>query len=332
MHWLADNGAGGQAWVRYDDASGLWRGWNADDGHPIDLELPEAFEPWARAFNADQPPHWRWFEGGLTNAAFNEVDRHVLAGRGAETALIFEGDRWDLAADAGRGGPVDAYPISRKRLLLESAKCALALRALGLQPGDRIALNMPNIPEQIYWTEGAKRFGIVYTPVFGGFSDKTLSDRIHDAGARIVVTSDGSYRNAQVTPFKTAFTDPALDNYIAASVAHATVVAELEKPALGLAADQVAAIGASLAAALAGEMTVERSDVMRELGRALDTLSGSLDPATVARTRIAVAEALVATPPRVEAVVVVRHVALPDLTWRAATAGAMSSPTPPPRP
>jgi acrylyl-CoA reductase (NADPH)/3-hydroxypropionyl-CoA dehydratase/3-hydroxypropionyl-CoA synthetase len=317
VHWLVADGAGGQAWVQFDDASRLWRGWDAKSGAIVDLELPETFEPWTRAFNTDDPPHWRWFEGGLTNAAFNEVDRHVLAGRGAETALIFEGDRWDLAADAGRGGPVDAYPISRKLLLLESAKCALALRALGLSPGDRIALNMPNIPEQIFWTEGAKRFGIVYTPVFGGFSDKTLSDRIHDAGARIVVTSDGSYRNAQVAPFKTAFTDPALDNYIAASVAHATAVAELEKPALGLAADQVAVIGDALAAALSGEMTVERSDVMRELGRALDTLSGAIDPATVARTRIAVAEALVATPPRVEAVVVVRHVALPDLTWRA---------------
>ena len=211
---------------------------------------------------------------------------------------------------------MDAYPISRKRLMLESAKCALALRALGLVPGDRIALNMPNIPEQIYWTEGAKRFGIVYTPVFGGFSDKTLSDRIHDAGARIVVTSDGGFRNAQVVPFKTAFTDPALDNYVAGSVAHATVVAELRKPALGLAAEHVDAIDEALAASLSGEMTVERSDVMREVGRALDTLSGKIDPATVARVRIAVAGALVATPPRVEAVIVVQHVAQPDLTWR----------------
>ncbi len=315
VHWLVDY-AGTRAWVQFDDTSGLWRGWDADDGHPVELDLPETFEPWTRAFNADDPPHWRWFEGGLTNAAFNEVDRHVLSGRGAEAALIFEGDRWDLSADGGRGGPVDAYPISRKRLLLESAKCALALRALGIGPGDRIALNMPNIPEQIYWTEGAKRAGVIYTPVFGGFSDKTLSDRIHDAGARIVVTADGGYRNAQVTPFKTAFTDPALDNYVPASVALATVVGELETPALALAADHVALIGQALATSLAGEMTVERSDVMRELGRALDSLSGAIDPSTVARVRIAVAGALVATPPRVEAVVVVRHAAQPDLTWR----------------
>ena len=62
--------------------------------------------------------------------------------------------------------------------------------------------------------EAAKRLGIVYTPVFGGFSDKTLSDRIHDAGARIVITADGGYRNAQIVPFKTAYTDPALDDYV----------------------------------------------------------------------------------------------------------------------
>ena len=70
------------------------------------------------------------------------------------------------------------------------------MRDLGLRAGDRIALNLPNIPAQLFWTEGAKRLGIVYTPVFGGFSDKTLSDRIHDASARIVITANGGYRNA----------------------------------------------------------------------------------------------------------------------------------------
>ena len=60
---------------------------------------------------------------------------------------------------------------------------------LGLKPGDRMALNMPSIVPQIYWTEAAKRMGVVYTAVFGGFSDKTLSDRIADTGARVIVTS-----------------------------------------------------------------------------------------------------------------------------------------------
>ncbi|MEO1648280.1 MAG: acetyl-coenzyme A synthetase N-terminal domain-containing protein, partial [Pseudomonadota bacterium] len=153
------------AWAFYDEAQGGWRGWSATDASPLSLDLPESFDPWDRSFNDDTPPHWRWFEGGLTNAAFNEVDRHVLDGFGEEAALIFEGDRWNMASDGGRGGPVDAETVSRKKLMLESAKCTLALQALGLKPGDRIALNMPSIPEQIYWTEGAKRMGVVYTPV-----------------------------------------------------------------------------------------------------------------------------------------------------------------------
>ena len=193
-------------------AAGL--GWDAASGAPVSTDLGANFEPWQRAFNADDAPHWKWFEGGLTNACFNEVDRHVLAGFGAEAAFIFEGDRWDMSQDGGRGAPVDSHVITRKALLLETAKCAIALQALGLKAGERIALNLPNIPAQLYWTEAAKRLGIVYTPVFGGFSDKTLSDRIHDAGARIVITADGGYRNAQIVPFKTAYTDPALDDYV----------------------------------------------------------------------------------------------------------------------
>ncbi len=314
LHWfVADVGASG-AWVAAGPSSD-WTGWDAATGAAVAPNLPAGFAPWARALNDDTPPFFRWFEGGRTNAAFNEVDRHVLAGHGDEAALIFEGDRWDMAANGGKGAPVDCYPVSRKRLLLESAKCALALKGLGLTAGDRIALNMPNIVEQIYWTEAAKRMGIVYTPVFGGFSDKTLSDRIHDAGARVVITADGGYRSAQIGAFKTAYTDPALDNYVPVAVA------------LKLAADGLAAAGAGdvadavldgVRATLAGEITVERGDVMRGVGRALADLTrdNRVDSAAAAAIRIAVAEALVTTPPRVEKVVVVRHVALPDIVWR----------------
>jgi hypothetical protein len=81
----------------------------------------------------------------------------VLAGHGAEAALLFEGDRWDQSLDGGRGGPVVSYPVSRRALLVEVARCALALRRSGLRAGDRVAINMPNIPEQVYWTEACKR-------------------------------------------------------------------------------------------------------------------------------------------------------------------------------
>ncbi len=314
LHWfVADAGPNG-AWLSFEGDA--WRGYDAVTAAPVDPGLPADFTPWTTAFDASDPPFFKWFAGGRTNACFAEVDAHVLAGHGDEAALIFEGDRWDMAADHGRGAPVDCYSVSRKKLLLETAKCAIALDGLGLKAGDRIALNMPSIPAQLYWTEAAKRRGIIYTPVFGGFSDKTLSDRIDDAGARVVVTADGGYRNAQVVPFKTAYTDPALDIYTPVAAAKRIVSERLAS--LDLASDATAAIDAAVATTLAGETTVERSDVMRGVGRALAELgkAGSLDAAAAARVRIAVAEALVATPPRVDTVIVCRHAAQPDLIWR----------------
>jgi len=310
LHWYV---AAEHAWLSRDP-DGRWRGWDARTAAPVEPDLPADFQPWAQAFDAADPPFWRWFVGARTNGCFNEVDRHVLAGHGDEAALIFEGDRWDMAAEGGRGAPVDCFTVSRKTLLLETAKCAVALTRLGLKAGDRIALNMPSIVPQIYWTEAAKRLGIVYTAVFGGFSDKTLSDRIHDAGARVVVTSDGSFRNAQVAAFKTAYTDPALDNFVPV----ATALETLDGVALDLAADDRAVIRATVAETLAGEVTVERSDVMRGVGRALTRLgeSGRIAAAEAARARIAIAEALVELPPRVDAVIVVRHTGQPDLIWR----------------
>ena len=163
IHWFAAGIGDAGAWLSRDEA-GVWRGWDSLTAEPTVLPKGDAFLPWTTAFDGSEPPHWQWFVGGRTNAAFNEIDRHVLAGHGDETALIFEGDRWDMAADGGRGAPLDCFVVSRKRLLLETAKCALALEKLGLKAGDRIALNMPSIVPQIYWTEAAKRTRRRLTP------------------------------------------------------------------------------------------------------------------------------------------------------------------------
>jgi acrylyl-CoA reductase (NADPH)/3-hydroxypropionyl-CoA dehydratase/3-hydroxypropionyl-CoA synthetase len=318
LHWFVPSEGKAGAWLTHDPASGRWSGFDATDGTPLATALDGSFVPWQRAFDDSHAPVYRWFSGGLTNACFNEVDRHVLASHGDELALIFEGDRWDQSLDGGRGGPVVSDPISRKRLLLEVAKAALVLRALGVRTGDRIALNMPNIPEQVYYTEAAKRLGIVYTPVFGGFSDKTLSDRIHDAGARVVITADGGWRNAQIVPFKEVYTDAALDNYVPVDTALAIVRDALA--ALAVDPEHAARIAEAAAAGLAGEITVERSDVMRGVGRALQALAsghGGLAAAEAARIRTGIARALVDTPQRVDAVVVVRYTGQPNLTWRA---------------
>jgi acrylyl-CoA reductase (NADPH)/3-hydroxypropionyl-CoA dehydratase/3-hydroxypropionyl-CoA synthetase len=316
IHWFDPALGPHGAWLTWGDEVGAWHGWDARTCAPVVAPYEAGHAPWKRAFDDSEAPYYRWFSGGLTNACFNEVDRHVLAGHGAEPALWFEGDRWDQSRDGGRGAPVVSYAVSRKRLLLEVAKCAIALRGLGLAAGDRIAINMPNIPEQVYWTEACKRLGIVYTPVFGGFSDKTLSDRIEDAGARVVITADGGYRNAQVVPFKEAYTDPALDNYVPAGTALAAVERALDSlPADTLAAGVRDAILAGARSSASGEVTLERSDLMRGIGRALEAVAG-LAPAAASRIRTAIASALVATPPRVESVVVVRHAAQADLLWR----------------
>ncbi len=313
IHWF-DDALG--AWLSLQE-DGVWRGFDATSGAPVTAAYPASHRPWAQAFDESDAPFYRWFSGALTNACFNEVDRHVLAGHGDEAAFLVEGDRWDQSRDGGRGGPVVAYPLSRKRLLVDTARCALALRQLGLRTGDRIALNLPNIPEQVAWTEAAKRLGIVYTPVFGGFSDKTLADRVYDAGARVVITADGGYRNAQVIPFKAAYTDPALDRYIAAEQAIKAVTAAVATLALAVA--DGARLVEEASRAISGEITVERSDVMRGIGRALAALteSGTLDAAEASRVRTSLAQALVAVQSRVERVVVVRHTAQADVPWRA---------------
>jgi acrylyl-CoA reductase (NADPH)/3-hydroxypropionyl-CoA dehydratase/3-hydroxypropionyl-CoA synthetase len=304
------------AWVKRVAGRDPWVGFDAATGARLrGVDLDPDFNPWAVAFDDQKAPFYRWFSGGLTNACFNEVDVHVLAGRGGEVALYFEGDRWDPSLEGGLGGPVVRETITRKELLWHVAKCAVVLRDLGLGRGDRVALNMPNVLSQIYFTEAAKRLGVIYTPVFGGFSAKTLSDRIHDAGAKVVVTTDGAYRNAQVIGFKEPYTDRALDDYIPVKMGLAAVAATLETLS-EVTPEQASAISSAVLAAVAGEITVERSDIMRGVGRALELTSG-WDAAFKSRVRMAIAEALAKPCSRVQAVVVVRHTGAPDLAWTA---------------
>ena len=102
----------------------MWVGWSAADGELLRVDLSADFMPWHRAFDDRDAPHFKWFSGARTNACFNEVDRHVLAGFGYECTYIFKGDRWTMPRDNGRGSPADQHLISRNELLVETAKCA----------------------------------------------------------------------------------------------------------------------------------------------------------------------------------------------------------------
>ncbi|MEM7678885.1 MAG: AMP-binding protein, partial [Myxococcota bacterium] len=296
LHWFREDS---EQWLTRVDEDSDWTGYAVSTGEAVTVPT---WTPWTKAFDDSDAPFYRWFVGGKTNACFNEVDRHVLGGRGDRTAFIFEGDRWDPSKNDGQGGPVHEEHISYRRLLFETVIRAEVLTSLGLGRGDRVAFNLPNIPEQLFYTEAAKRLGIIYTPVFGGFSAKTLSDRIYDAGAKVVVTADGGYRNAEVVPYKESFTDQALDNFIP----RVTALASLKEVIASFDLGDDDRIVASVSEALAGEITLERSDIMRELGKAIDR-EESMDPARKAELRTAVARRLADDGHTVQKVVVVRH-------------------------
>lgn len=301
LHWF-DPGQG--CWLNRNPEEDNWWGIHAGDGSTRELaDLDASWRPWTIALDDTAAPFYRWFSGALTNACFNEVDRHVLAGHGERTAIVFEGDRWDPSRNDGKGGPVFECRISYRQLLLETVLRAEVLADLGLGRGDRVAFNLPNILDQIYYTLAAKRLGIIYTPVFGGFSAKTLSDRIHDAGAKVVVTADGGYRNAEVVPYKEAYTDPALDNYIPLTAALEAFEQCLGSFSLGPAE---ARITDSVRQGLTGEITIERSDLMRELGLAI-TAEAGIPAEQSAELRTAVARCLAGVTHAVDTVIVVRY-------------------------
>ncbi|MHA7179010.1 acetate--CoA ligase [Arthrobacter sp. MDB2-24] len=137
-------------------------------------------------------PFAKWFVGGTVNAAYNALDRHVEAGLGDRVAIHFEGE------------PGDTRTITYAELTREVKKAANAFESLGVQKGDRVAVYLPMIPEAVVTMLACARIGAVHSVVFGGFSADALRSRIDDAEAKIVVTSDGTYRRGKPSPLKPA--------------------------------------------------------------------------------------------------------------------------------
>jgi acetyl-CoA synthetase len=146
-----------------------------------------------------QPPFARWFVGGRLNASVNCLDRHVDNGLGDRIAYHWvgepDGDRRDL---------------TYRELLAEVSKCANALTELGIGEGDRVCLYLPLIPEAVIAMLACARVGAAHSVVFGGFSAQALVDRISDADAKLVITSDGGYRRGAPSALK-----PAVDEAVA---------------------------------------------------------------------------------------------------------------------
>ena len=135
-------------------------------------------------------PFAKWFVGGELNVSYNCLDRHVLAGNGDKVAFHFEGE------------PGDTRTVTYADLLDETQRFANVLKSLGVEKGDRVNIYLPMIPEAAIAMLACARIGAAHSVVFGGFSATSLSDRINDAEAKVLVTADGGHRRGEVFPLK----------------------------------------------------------------------------------------------------------------------------------
>jgi acetyl-CoA synthetase len=162
------------------DPEGYWAGW---------AEELDWFRKWERVLEWN-PPHAKWFVGGQLNVAHNCLDRHAEGERRTKTALIWEGE------------PGDTLSYTYEELQREVSRAANALKELGVGKGDRVAIYLPMTPEAAIAMLACARIGAPHSVVFGGFSAESLRDRIRDADAKLLITSDGGYRRGGVVPLK----------------------------------------------------------------------------------------------------------------------------------
>jgi len=200
--------------VKEQDAIAKVRAWKREA-----TEDPEGFwgraaeqVPWFRRWERVldwEPPTFRWYSGGMSNLAYNCVDHHVAAGRGERVALITENERGERRT------------FTYAELHRETKRVGAALRAMGIDKGDRIAIYMPTSAEAIILMLGAIRIGVVILVVFAGFGAGALGERIRLAGARVLFATDVTYRKGKDVPLLPIVSQAIVD---APSVEHVVVL------------------------------------------------------------------------------------------------------------
>src|SRR6266550_4185958 len=153
-------------------------------------------KPFTKVLDESNAPFFKWFHDGELNASYNCLDRHLKT-QGDKTAIIFE-------ADDGK-----VTKITYKQLYHKVCQFANALKALGIRKGDRVIIYMPMSIEVVTAMQACARIGATHSVVFGGFSAKSLQERIIDAGAVAVITADEQARGGKAMPLK-AVVDEAL--------------------------------------------------------------------------------------------------------------------------
>ena len=182
-----------------EDTDAFW----AEQAQRLDwFRAPTRIAEWSY-----DPVDIKWYADGQLNICHNALDRHVAAGKGDVTALIFEPDSPDG----------EVRKLTYAQLLAETIRMANTLRKMGVQKGDRVTIYMPMIPEGAVAMLACARIGAIHSVVFGGFSPDAIAGRIEDCQSDWVICSDEGLRGSKKIPLK-ANVDAALEKVAVKSV------------------------------------------------------------------------------------------------------------------
>lgn len=172
------------------------------------------YEPAKKVFDPDAGVYGRWFAGASCNTCFNALDRHVAAGRGKQTALIYDSPVANIKAR-----------FSYDDMLFEVSTLAAMLEGLGVGKGDRVIIYMPLVPEAVFAMLACARIGAVHSVVFGGFAALELAKRIDDAQPRVILSASCGLEPGRIVKYK-----PLLDEAIALAKAKPSACLILQRP------------------------------------------------------------------------------------------------------
>ena len=159
--------------------------------------------PFTTALDESTAPFYKWFADGTLNVSYNCLEKNIEAGLGDKVAIIFEADDGSVTR------------VTYRELLVRVNKFANALRARGIKKGDRVLIYLAMSIEGVVAMQACARIGAIHSVVFGGFSAKSLEERILDAGAVAVITADEQCRGGKNIPLK-----PAVDEALAMAAGH----------------------------------------------------------------------------------------------------------------